>query len=75
MCRADTAAGYDKVVFGAHPADPLDDLLFVVGDYFDAFEGDAEREAPAREVGRVRVYCLFVTIVRCLSIAVIFRKG
>lgn len=42
MGRADAAAGYDEVVFGAHPAHTLDDLVFVVGDYFDAFEGDAE---------------------------------
>lgn len=59
MRRPDAAAGDDKVVFGAHAADTLDDLVFVVGDYFNAFEGDAEREAPAREVGGVGVDCLF----------------
>ena len=42
MGRANASAGYDEVVFGAHAPDTLDYLVFVVGDYFDAFEGDAE---------------------------------
>lgn len=61
MRGADAAAGHDEVVFGAHPAYTFDDFVFVVGDYFDAFECNAEREAPAREVGGVCVDCLVVS--------------
>ena len=43
----------------ADAPDAFDDLVFVVGDYFNAFERDAEREAPAGEIGGVCVDCLF----------------
>ena len=62
MRRADAAAGNDEVVLGAHAPDAFDDLVFVVGDYFNAFERDAEREAPAGEIGGVCVDCLFSLI-------------
>lgn len=59
MRRADAATGNDKVILGAHAPDAFDDLVLVVSDYFNAFERDAEREAPAGEVGGVCVNCLF----------------
>jgi hypothetical protein len=59
---ADAAARDDKIVFGAHAPYALDDFFFVVGDYFDAFELDAEGEAPAGKVGGVCVYCLIQTM-------------
>lgn len=51
MRGTDAAAGDYEVVFGAHATHAFDDLFFVVGDYFDAFELDAEGEAPAGKVG------------------------
>lgn len=41
----------DEVVVGGHAAGGFDDFGFIVGDDFDAFEGDAEREAVFGEPG------------------------
>lgn len=52
----------DEVVFGGHAAGGFDDFGFVVGDDFDAGEGDAEGEAVFGEVGGVCVDGLDFTI-------------
>lgn len=55
MCGTDSARGDDEVVRRGHAARGFDDFGFFVGNDFDAFEVDAEREAVFGEPGRVGV--------------------
>lgn len=51
MCGTDSARGDDEVVRRGHAAGGFDDFGFFVGNDFDAFEVDAEREAVFGEPG------------------------
>ena len=58
MGWADAARRDDKVVRRRHARACFDDLIFVVGNDFDALEVDAEGEAEFGKIGRIGVCCL-----------------
>jgi len=49
VCGTNTAARDDEIIPIGHPSAGFDDIAFIVGDHFDAFEVYAEREAEFGE--------------------------